>query len=76
MYKLCPKLYIVYVISINIGVYGKLIACVLTIYSKRTSELIGKSKISACISYWLASGVMFKRKRFVTMVTPLTRYIF
>ena len=53
MYKLCPKLYIVYVISINIGVDGKLIACVLTIYSERKSELIGKSKISICISYWL-----------------------
>ena len=53
MYKLCPKLYIVYVISINIGVDGKLIACVLTIYSERKSELIGKGKISICISYWL-----------------------
>ena len=74
MYKLCPKLCISYVISINIGVDGKLIACVLTIYSERKSELIGKSKISTCISYWL--GLCFKRKRFVTMVTPLTRYIY
>ena len=31
MYKLCPKLYIVYVLSINIGVDGEIIACVLII---------------------------------------------
>ena len=55
MYKLCPKLYIVYVLSINISVDGKIIACVLLTWSERKSELIaiGKSKISTCISYWL-----------------------
>ena len=60
MYKLCPKLHIVYAISINISVDGKVIACVLIIYSERKSELIGKSKMSTCISYWL--GLCLRRR--------------